>query len=275
MQGNSIGRVLTLAVVMAGLGIVATDVAASPSINSAVISTRIFNDDSDSTVTTGNSYPTSLFIQDSNLDGDGAGSEFANRHNFRLSTNTLTPANFANNDGFDFFADVTLTGTANSEGGLNLSPWYSQAVDGVFTAITGNGEIAAFGGRLPFYSFNSHVPPVNYVKGETIRMGVKYRPNSLTLADPGTIEYIVTKNSVTYSSGVIPFDEGNPAEDPPHGLWGILNDAQLGGYFQPQINTSDPNNWGRVDFGDMYYVPEPATLAMLLFGGLVAMRRRV
>jgi hypothetical protein len=274
MRGNSIGRVLTLVVMMAGLGMVVADAVASPNITSAVITTRVFNDDPNSTVTTGNSYPTSLFIQDSGLDADGGGG-FANRHNFRLSEDTLTPAIFANGDGFDLFADVTLTGPANSEGGLNISPWYSQAVDGVFTAITGNGEIAAFGGRLPFYSFNSHNPPVNYVKGETIRLGVKYRPNSLTMADPGTIEYIVVKNSLWYSSGVIPFDEGNPAEDPPYGLWGILNDAQVGGYFQPQINSSDPTNWGRVDFADISYVPEPATLALLLLGGLVATRRKV
>jgi hypothetical protein len=273
MRGKSIRSVLTVVVLMSGLGFAVAAATASPIINSAVINLRVFNDDSNSTVTSGNNYPTSLFIKDDHLDGDGVGGEWANRHNFRLSENGLTAAIFDNNDGFDFFADVTITGPANSEGGLNISPWWSQDVDGVFTAITGNGEIAAFGGRLPFYSFNNHVPPVNYVKGETIRLGAKYRPNSLTQADPGTIEYIVIKDAVTYSSGVIPFDEGNPAEDPPHGLWGILNDAQVGGYFQPQINTSDPDNWGQIDFGNMYYVPEPGTLALLVLGGLAAWRK--
>jgi len=189
---------------------------------------------------------------------------------FRLSENGFTDAVFNNADGFAFFTDVTLTGPANSEGGINIGPWWDKDVGGVFTAITGNGEIAAFGGRLPFYSFNNHVPPVNYVKGETIRLGVIYDPHSLTQEDPGTIEYIVIKNGIPYSSGPLAFDQGNPNE-PEWGFWGILNDARVGGYFQPQIQIGNPDNWGRVEFGNMYYIPEPASLALL---GLALLLRR-
>jgi len=260
-----------LVVFLAGLGLIVAEAGASPTINSAVINTRIWNDDSDSVLTFGNSYPTSLWIQDAELDGDGAGGEWANRHNFRLSENGFTAADYDNGDGFVFFTDVNLSGPANSEGGINVSPWWSQDVDGTFTVITGNGEIAAFGGRLPFYSFNSHVPPVTYTKGETIRLGVKYRPNGLSEADPATIHYIVIKDSTTYSSGPLAFDEGNPGEG--YGSWGMLDDSRVGGYFMPQIVVDDPSNWGRADFGSMY-VPEPASLALLLIGGLAVMHRR-
>jgi hypothetical protein len=254
------------------LGLAVTTATASPVINSAVIHLRVFNDDSDSTVTFSNGYPASLWIQDANLDGDGQGSEYANRHNFRLSSNGFNPAIFNNGDSFSFFTDVTLTGTADEEGGINVSPWWSQDVDGTFTAITGNGEIAAFGGRLPFYSFNNHVPPVNYVKGETIRLGVIYDPHSLTQADPATIEYIVIKNATQYSSGPVAFDEGNGAEG--YGTWGMLNNAEVGGYFQPQIQVGNVDNWGRVDFGNMVYTPEPASLMLLGLAGVVMLGRK-
>ena len=44
-------------------------------------------------------------------------------------------------------------------------------------------------------------------------------------------------NGTTYDSPVLPFDEGNPAECAPNGLWGMLNDGRVGGYFQPRANT--------------------------------------
>jgi hypothetical protein len=240
---------------------------ASPVINGAVIKTRIFNDNPTSIVTTNNSYPSSITIKDEQLVPGG----WANLHNFRLSADGgSTAASFANGDAFEFAADVTLTGTGNSEGGLQVAPWWSLDVDGRFMANTGNGEIAAFGGRLPFYSFNAQ--SLTYTKGDTIRMGVIYRPNSLSLLDPATIEYLVTMGSTTYSSGPLAFDQGNPTEDPPHGLWGMLTPAQVGGYFQPQVGTA--GNWEQVEFGNMDYVPEPATMTILALGSLFLARRR-
>jgi hypothetical protein len=254
---------------VACIGLVAASASASPVINSAVLNFRIFDDCPSSTVTFGLNYPSSIYIQDSQLYTASGG--FANRHNFRLSENGFTPAVYNNADGFTFFTDMTLTGTANEEAGINLSPWWSQSVDGVFTAQTGNGEIAAFSGRLPFYSFNNHVPPVTYTKGESIRLGVIYDPHSLSQADPATIEYFVVKNGVSYTSTPQPFDEGNPAEG--HGSWGLLDDGRVGGYFQPQISHSDPDNWGRVDFGNIA-LPEPASFALLGLAGLAVLRRR-
>jgi hypothetical protein len=252
-----------------GLGLVLCGTAiASPVINGAVIKTRIFNDNPTSIVTTNNSYPSSITIKDEQIVGGG----WANLHNFRLSADGgSTAASFANGDAFGFAADVTLTGTGNAEGGLQVAPWWSLDVDGRFMANTGNGEIAVFGGRLPFYSFTvGH--GLNYIKGDTIRMGVVYRPNSLSLLDPATIEYLVTMAATTYSSGPLAFDQGNPAEDPPHGLWGMLSPAQVGGYFQPQVGTA--GNWEQVAFENMDYVPEPATMTILALGSLFLARRR-
>jgi len=243
---------------------------ASPAINGAVIKTRIFNDNPTSTVTTSNLYASSITINDDQRGSAGGG--WANLHNFRLSADGgTTPASFANGDAFAFSSDVTITGTGNAEAGLLVSPWWSLDVDGRFMVNGVSGEIAAFGGRLPFYSFtNPSGYGLTYTKGDTIRMGVVYRPNSLSALDPATIEYIVTMGSTAYSSGLLPFDEGNPAEG--HGSWGMLTPAGVGGYFQPQVGNT--TLWEQATFGNMVYVPEPATMALLGLGSLFLARRR-
>jgi hypothetical protein len=254
-----------------GLGLVLCGTAiASPIIDGAVIKTRIFNDNPNSVVTTTNNYASSITIKD-DQSGCGPGwNGWANLHNFRLSDDGgSTPALFANADAFGFAADVTLTGTGNSEGGLLVSPWWSLDVDGRFMANTG-GEIAVFGGRLPFYSFTVQ-HSLTYTKGDTIRMGVVYRPNSLSEPDPATIEYIVTMAGTTHSSGELAFDIGNPAEDPPHGVWGLLTPFEVGGYFQPNVYGTA---WEQVAFENMVYVPEPATMTILALGSLFLARRR-
>ncbi|MGD1042904.1 MAG: PEP-CTERM sorting domain-containing protein [Sedimentisphaerales bacterium] len=242
---------------------------ASPAINSAVIQTRIWNDNPTSIVTTTNSYPSSITINDDQRGSDGG--NWANLHIVRLSTDGTTPASFANGDAFGFAADVTITGTGNAEAGLQVAPWWSLQGDGKFMINGQTGEIAAFGGRLPFYSFTTNYS-LTYTKGDTVRMGVVYRPNSLSALDPATIEYIVTMGLTTYSSGQLAFDEGNPAEDPPHGLYGMLSPAQVGGYFQPQV--WDTTVWEQATFGNMVYVPEPATMMILGLGSLFLARRR-
>ncbi len=266
------GRNAIAVALLLGLGVVAI-AQATPVIDSAIINTRIFNDDPTSVLTTWNDYPTSLWIQDASLDGDGAGG-WANRHNFRLSdTGGVSEAVFMNGDAFEFYSDVTLTGTADMEGGLNLSPWWSQQVDGVFMLRTSDGEISCWGGRLPFYNFTAE-QGLTYTLGETVRLGMIYDPNSLTEEDPATIEYLIWQGGTQYTSGPRAFDMGNPDEEDPYGLWGILNDARVGGWFQPQIDVADPDNWGRIDFGTMEFVPEPAALVLLGVMGLAVVRRR-
>ncbi len=241
---------------------------AAPAIDSAVINERVWNDAPYSTFTSGNLYPGSIWMNDAGLDGAG----WANRHNFRLSENGgISEAIFYNNSAFEFAADVTITGTANVEGGLNLSPWWSQAVDGVFMVNTESGEVSCWGGRLPFYSFTVN-DGLTYTKGETVRLGMAYNPNGLSEGDPATIVYTYEVGGTEYSSGPLGFDEGNPAEG--YGSWGALDNARVGGWFMPKVDAGTPGNWGQINFGNMTFVPEPASVVLLGLAGLAMLRRR-
>lgn len=234
---------------MAGafLAITAVTAGATPNPNSAVIHERVFNDCPSSILTVTNNYPSLIAIDDQGLGCQG----FANLHTWRFSEDSSNPAVFNNGDHFRFAAELVIDGTGQAEAGLQIAPWWSQEVDGRFNVRTTDGEIACFGGRLPFFSFTGNFG-LHYVKGDVIGVEIRYDANSNTEADPATIEYILDYGGV-YTSGPLPFDEGNPDEDPPYGVWGILNDARAGGYMQAFI---EPGNfdagvraeWRGIDF---------------------------
>ena len=206
----------------------------------AVVLPRIWNDSFASIITVDNSYPSLISINDEAAGPLG----WANLHAWRFSTDGVVAQEFANTDGFSFSADVTLSGTGDGESGLQLAPWWSDS-DGRFNLRTPDGEVACFGGRLPFYSFTGS-NGVSYVKGTTVRLTIIYTPNvEMTETMPATIEYIYDDGSV-YSSGPLPFDEGNPAEAEVHGTWGILSPAQAGGHFQfnDMVGAGDGANFG-------------------------------
>lgn len=265
MRGSGIASVAVLAIA-AGAAL------ASPQINGAVITPRIFNDDADSVFTSVNNYATEVTMTDSHVDGDGVGGEWANLHIWRLSDNGGTSAAvFNNGDSFRLSTNLTISG--NGEAGLSLAPWWSHDVDGRFNLRTSDGEVAIFGGRLPFYSFTAS-NGVHYVAGTTVSIGMEYHANGLSAGDPGTIEYFYDDGSNLYTSGMLAFSEGNPAEDPPYGLWGILNDARVGGYMQAFISQGNPDNGLSASWTHIDYVPAPGTLALLGLGALATRRRR-
>jgi hypothetical protein len=220
--------------------------------SSAVIIPRVFDDCPSSTLTTLNAYPALISIDDSVLDCFG----FANLHVWRFSEDGATPRMFDNANIFSFSADLMLTGTADGEAGLQISPWWSPEVDGRFNVRTSDGEIACFGGRLPFYSFTGS-DGVTYVKGTSIHLSISYTPNLLTEDYPGTVVYGLEYQGMSYSSGPLPFDMGNPNEDPPHGLWGILSPAYAGGHFQPFLQGGNAEaalhaTWSNISFDEQF-----------------------
>ena len=277
MQTGSMNplRIVTTLALVGCLGLAASTALATPTMNDITYNLRVFNDDPNSNLSATDTWPAGpITISDLQLDGDGQGGEFANLHNWRFSTDSLDDAQLQNADGFKMTADLTLTG-ARAEAGLQVSPWWSPNVDGRLQIKTSDlgGEIAAFGGRLPFYSFSAN-HGINYTTGDTITLSITYLPRDLDAANPGIIQYAVNYNGNDYSSGWIPFDEGNPGEDPPHGLWGLLQPYEVGGVFQPQIDAGNPANGATAVWDNVTFVPEPATITLLVLGGLAVVRRK-
>lgn len=197
---------------------------ATPNPDGAIVMERVFNDCPASILTVNNTYPMEISIQDVGSNCYG----WANLHLWRLA-NGGTELKFPNGSAFKVSTTLTVGGTGQAEAGLQIAPWWSEA-DGRLNCRTTDGEIACFGGRLPFYSFTgSH--GLHYVKGTPIGLSMTYLPNQLNSTLPATVEYVVVYNSMTYSSGPLAFDEGNPAE--PYGTWGMANDAKVGGFLQP------------------------------------------
>jgi hypothetical protein len=253
MRRIGYGR-LVFSVLLLLVAFAATGLAQTPNPNSAVIKLKIWNDSPMSTAWFDNHYPTDIQIYDANLSGCG----YANLHNWSFSEDGVTPAVFHNNSLFRFAADVQIEGTSDAEGGLRLSPWWSLDTDGRFMINSRSGEVACFGGRLPFYSFTGNYG-VHYTMGAVVRLEIVYNPHGLTEASPATItyNYIVDPWKPTqhiYTSGELAFDEGNPGEDPPHGLWGMLNPAEAGGYFQPYANCGVETAKARFTWANVVFV---------------------
>jgi hypothetical protein len=217
-----------IAVLVASLAIV-TAAQASPAPTFAVIKTRIFNDCPGSTLNTTDLDLTAIRIDDDAEPGCGG---FANLHNWRLSEDDVNPVTFMNGDIFMISCKLVISGPGQGEAGLQIAPWFAPDTDGRFNIRTTDGEIAVFGGVLPFYSFTAS-QGVTYTKGQEIDLQINYVPWGNSAANPATIEYKFTYQGTFYTSGQLPMTGCNVAEQPIYGCYGILNFAQVGGHFQP------------------------------------------
>jgi len=216
--------------VLAGAALcLAAAASATPVPNSAVIHTRVFDDCPISILTVNNSFPGLIQIDDQNQSPQPFCSGFANLHTWRFSTDGTNPIQFLNEDTFECSCELTVNG--GGEAGLSLAPWWSPDPDGLFNVRATDGEIACFGGRLPFFTFTGAFALV-YANNTPIQLGISYFPNGLSAASPAQVIYSVRYNAVNYSSGPLNFDEGNVAENPPHGLWGALTPWYAGGHMK-------------------------------------------
>ncbi|MGE3106730.1 MAG: hypothetical protein AB7G11_16360 [Phycisphaerales bacterium] len=210
---------------------------------------------SDLTITN-NGLP-SIRFEDRNFSGSG----FANRHHAALSVGG-TPYLFQPTESFRFDVDVIINGAGGTEAGIwhGTAPFYPNSGNadvGQFVLLPdNNGEIAAFGGRLPFFSNN---------QGENAGMARAARDQTIHL----TFIYDADTPVRNYRYGV------NGVFAPPkfEGIdtAGFLPDSLMGVYVQgPNGRLGDVD----VTFSNLSIIPSPASAALLGLGGLLAGRRR-
>ena len=276
--GSSHLAVLATLALVAGF---ATSASATPVPNSAKVFERLYNDCGISTVTSVNSYPASVSIADS---WSGLCVGFANGHAWNFSGDAgATSLDLGNDGNFKFKATVTLSATSGQvEGGIHIAPWWNN-MDGRFQARIPDGEVACFGGRLPFYSFTANHGVV-YVAGTPITMEIEYRGHAAALGSHGSIRYGVTYGVNTYKSPILFFDQGNTSEDPPHGLWGALSPAYAGGVVQVNNGSGGSNynaTWTNVTYTVLEDTPGVGTWSLILCavallgtGSVILVRRR-
>jgi len=234
-------------------------------INSVVISPRVYNDVPGATLTTTTAVsgypaiPSLISFTEQNVSGSG----YANRDQWHFSADGgATPYMFQQNDYFSLSMNVTLTGDPNSSLRKEAGFVFNNPLNdgGQFVLDTDAHEIVAFGGFLPFYAF-----PATFVSGETVMMGITY-------ANVGGV------NSIMYTAQTI---LGGPALSSP---WlplsntekGLINNTTIGGYFQIVQDPNDPSNSGSAVFQKIgiVAVPEPSVLALLGLGVAFLLRRR-
>lgn len=268
---------------LAALVLVAFTVSASfatPTPNSAKVLERLYNDCPISTVGNTNTYPALVQITDS---WNGLCVGFANGHAWNFSGDGgATSLDLGNDGNYRMKATVTLNGTGTIEGGIHIAPWWNN-MDGRFQARLPDGEVACFGGRLPFYSFTANHGVV-YTANTPIQMQITYQARALSSSNPARIQYKVTYGVNTYTSPWLFFDQGNASEDPPHGLWGSLDPSLAGGVVQVNNGSNGSGysaSWSNIEFEVLPPVPSmtewsliACALALLIVGSVVAMRRR-
>ena len=230
------------------------------SINSAVITPRVFNDYPGATGTYLNNYAGSITLGEAGEYNTGA-SGFANRDEWFFSNNSSTAYTLG---AFDFFTasmTVNVTGatTVDNEAGFLIPnpPGGLPGGDLQFIADPNSGFLGMFGGSGYWNS------GLTYTAGETVTLGMQY--------------FYDSANSVNAFQFWVNAGSGNiysPVQDLPSG--DNLAGGNLGAYFQLQgvNNSTGPGTSGQAIFGNISIsnVPEPSALALLGLGALPMMR---
>ena len=218
-------------------------------INSAVISPRVFNDFPSATGTYINNYPGSITIGESGAYRATSGG--LNRDLWSFSNDGTTAYTLGANDFFSVSMTLNVTGTTttDNEAGFLIPNGNGSFPGGdlQFLADPQSGFLGMFGGT-GFWNSG-----ITYTAGTTITMGMKYFYDSANSSD--AFQFWVNAGSGNIYS---------PVQD-----WtGNLAGDNFGGYYQIGNGGTAPGASGQAVFGNITFapVPEPSLLALLGLG---------
>jgi hypothetical protein len=256
-----------LRVLPAGLALCALAVGGAATATDLVQKPRVFNDVPSATLNM-QSGGDSAFVSEANVNHG-----FANRDDFLISPDGVTPSTYNTGDSFSIFADVTLTSDASNnrkEGGLRSN-------DVQFFVDTDAHEIVGLGGGMQFYNFRAN-GAADYNSGDTVTMGMTYFHSG----GNNLMQLTLIQNGNTFNSTPLTFSNTEG---------GLVNGSNLGMYFQIVGDATTPAA-GSATFNNIRYsttrgtlapinatpaaVPEPGSLALLGSGlvGLLGFRRK-
>lgn len=242
----------TRCAILIGLAATSGAYAQISSINSAVITPRVFNDIPTATGNYINNYPASITLGESGVSTNSGA--FADRDLWNFSNNGTTPYTLANNDYFVTSLNLTLSGTVtkDNEAGYLMSNANGLLPGGdmQFIADIQSGFIGMFGG-VGFWNSG-----LTATAGSTVTLGMRYFYDSVGGAN--AFQFWASKGGPTVYSPIEDFGAGVSIAGNP-----------LGGYFQIQNDASNPLNGGQAIFSNITMtVPEPSSLALLGLGAL-------
>jgi hypothetical protein len=218
------------------------------SINSALITPRVFNDFPNAVSNINNSYPSSITIGESGVWRATSGG--LNRDIWQFSSDGSTPYTLGANDFFSVSMTLNVTGTTavDNEAGFiipNVNGTFGGG-DLQFLADPQSHFLGMFGGT-GFWNSG-----ITYNAGTTITMGMQYFFDSANSQD--AMQFWVNTGSGNIYS---------PVQD-----WtGNLAGDTFGGYYQIGNGGSSPGVSGQAVFGNIAFaVPEPSVLALLGLG---------
>jgi hypothetical protein len=231
---------------------------------SLVDTPRLFNDFSGSNLVYSSNYNpagSSISLFEDNYGSGG----FANRHASWFGDAGNNKVDFNYGDGFDIQMNMQIN-QASNVGQVEAGFQADLFGFGLFGVLTGNGEIAAFGSVLPFYSFGAGL----YTVGDEVMLRMVHRPGAGENAAPAsTMEYMynnLTSGSGWVSSGLVDFTttEG-----------GIPSGFDMFYGAGAQINFPAADGVVDINYSNITIaVPAPGSLGMLALAGIGAIRRR-
>lgn len=216
------------------------------SINSAVVTPRVFNDFPGATGNYVNNYPGSITIGETGAGRATSGG--LDRDTWQFSNNGTTAYTLGANDFFSASMTLAVSGTTavDNEAGFiipNVNGTFGGG-DLQFIADPQSGFLGMFGGT-GFWNSG-----VTYTAGTTVTMGMTYFFDSANSQD--AMQFWVNAGSGNIYS---------PIQD-----WtGNLAGDTFGGYYQIGNGGTSPGASGQAVFGNIGFsaVPEPSVLALL------------